>query len=142
MLFIIKKWIGGLLMPLPFALCILFISLILLFFTQKQKLAKTMALFSFLILLIFSVLPTAYYLSKPLERKYPPLLVAEQSLDYILVLGSVGCTRSNLTNHRAIVSHSINIDSVKRYAFIMLTLMQLLWCQVQGLETVKAMQNY
>ena len=74
MLFIIKKWIGGLLMPLPFALCILFISLILLFFTQKQKLAKTMALFSFLILLIFSVLPTAYYLSKPLERKYPPLV--------------------------------------------------------------------
>jgi len=90
MLFIIKKWIGGLLMPFPFALCILFISLLLLFFTQKQKLAKTLALFSFIMLLTFSVLPTAYYLSKPLERQYPPLLVAEQSLDYILVLGSSG----------------------------------------------------
>jgi len=90
MLFIIKKWIGALLMPLPFALCILFLSLLLLFFTQKQKLAKILALFSFIILLAFSVLPTAYYLSKPLEREYPPLLAAEQSLDYILVLGSSG----------------------------------------------------
>lgn len=90
MLFIIKKWVGSLLMPLPFALCILFISLLLLFFTQRQKLAKTLTLLSFIILFTFSILPTANYLSKPLERSYPPLLVAEQSLDYILVLGSSG----------------------------------------------------
>jgi len=90
MLFIIKKWIGALLMPLPFALCILFISLLLLFFTQRQKLAKGLTLLSFVILLSFSVLPSANFLAKPLERKYPPLLVAAQSLDYILVLGSSG----------------------------------------------------
>lgn len=90
MLFIIKKWIGGLLMPLPFALCILFISLLLLFFTQRQKLAKTLTLISFVILLSFSLLPSANFLAKPLERKHAPLLVAAQSLDYILVLGSSG----------------------------------------------------
>ena len=94
--FLIKKWLGSILMPLPLSLTLLFISLLLLFFSQRQKLAKSFALLSFLILLGFSVLPTAYHLTKPLERQYPPLLIAEQSLDYILVLGSSGIDDKNL----------------------------------------------
>jgi len=85
-----KKWLGGLLMPLPLSLLLLFIALLLLFFSKKQTLAKWITLISFIILVTFSMLPTAYYLNKPLERRYAPLLVAEQSLDYILVLGSSG----------------------------------------------------
>jgi uncharacterized SAM-binding protein YcdF (DUF218 family) len=96
MFFIIKKWIGSLLMPLPFALLLLFISLLLLFFTQRQKLAKGLTLCSFLILLGFSLIPTAYQLTKPLERQYAPLLNADQSLDYILLLGSSGINDQNL----------------------------------------------
>ncbi|TEW56168.1 envelope biogenesis factor ElyC [Psychromonas sp. RZ22] len=90
MLFLIKKWIGGLLMPLPFSLLLLFISLLLLFFTQRQKTAKILVLCSFIILFSFSVLPNANHLVKPLERQYPDLINAHQSLDYILVLGSSG----------------------------------------------------
>lgn len=96
MLFISKKWIGGLLMPLPFSLSLLLVSLLLLFFSRRQLLAKVLALFSFIILFVFSLLPSAYHLAKPLERQYPPLLVAEQSLDYILVLGSSGINDKNL----------------------------------------------
>jgi len=94
--FLIKKWLGGLLMPLSFSLLLLFISLLLLFFSQRQTLAKWLALFSFTILCGFSLLPSAYHLTKPLERQYPPLLIAEQSLDYILVLGSSGIDDPNL----------------------------------------------
>lgn len=94
--FLIKKWLGGLLMPLPLSLLVLFISLLLLFFSQRQRLAKSLALLSFIILCGFSLLPSAYHLAKPLERQYSPLLVAEQSLDYILVLGSSGIHDQNL----------------------------------------------
>ena len=94
--FIIKKWIGGLLMPLPFALLLLFVSLLLLFFSDRQMLAKLFTLCSFLILFGFSLLPSAYHLTKPLERQYPPLLAADQSFDYILVLGSSGIHDPNL----------------------------------------------
>jgi len=90
MLFVMKKWLGGLLMPLPLSLLLLCVALLLLFFSKKQTLAKWLTFVSFIILLTFSVLPTAYHLNKPLERSYPPLLVAAQSLDYILVLGSAG----------------------------------------------------
>lgn len=96
MLFILKKWIGGLLMPLPFSLLLLFVSLLLLFFSQRQKLAKVLTLTSFILLLSFSLLPSAHYLSKNLERQYPPLIVAEQSLNYILVLGSSGTNDTSL----------------------------------------------
>jgi len=83
-------------MPLPLSLLVLFISLLLLFFSQRQRLAKSLALLSFIILCGFSLLPSAYHLAKPLERQYSPLLVAEQSLDYILVLGSSGIHDQNL----------------------------------------------
>jgi len=69
MLFILKKWIGGLLMPLPFALILLLVSILLLFFSRRQLLAKVLVLFSFIILFIFSLLPSAYHLAKPLERQ-------------------------------------------------------------------------
>lgn len=96
MLFLLKKWLGSLLMPLPFVLFLLFISLLLLFFSRRQRLAKSLTLISFIALFSFSFLPNAHYLSKHLEKKYPPLLKAEQSLDYILVLGSSGINDKTL----------------------------------------------
>jgi uncharacterized SAM-binding protein YcdF (DUF218 family) len=96
MLFVIKKWLGGILMPLPLALSILCLGLILLFFSQRQRLAKTLTLLSFLILLTMSFLPNVTNIIKPLERQYPPLLQAAQSLDYILILGSSGIHDTSL----------------------------------------------
>jgi len=94
--FILKKWIGGLLMPLPLALTLLLISLCLLFFSQRQTLAKYLTLASFIILACFSFLPVSYQLNKPLERQYRPLLTADNNFDYILVLGSSGIHDPNL----------------------------------------------
>jgi len=88
--FLLKKWVGGLLMPLPFSLLLLFIGLLFLFFSQRQNIAKIFTLSGFVILFIFSLLPTAFQLIKPIERQYPPLIDAQQTLDYILVLGSSG----------------------------------------------------
>lgn len=96
MLFILKKWVGGLLMPLPFSLTLLFISLLLLFFSKRQIFAKCLTLVSFCILLGFSSLPSAQYLAKQLERQHAPLMIAEQSLDVILVLGSGGLNDNSL----------------------------------------------
>ena len=114
MLFIIKKWVGGLLMPLPFALCILFISLLLLFFTKRQKLAKILTLMSFLLLFGFSLLPSANFLAKPLEREYPPLLIAEQSLDYILVLGSSGVHDQSLP-----ITGQLSATAISRFSEVL-----------------------
>jgi len=92
MLFIIKKWIGGLLMPLPFFLSVFLIALILLFFTKKQKVAKVFLVISFTGLLLLSLLPVSQSLIIPLERKYPPVMQNQiaQNLNYVLLLGSGG----------------------------------------------------
>jgi len=91
-LFILKKWIGGLLMPLPLVLIILFIAICLLFFSRYQKSAKALLLFGFVFLFTISLMPVAEKLSRPLERLHPPLLAekAAQNFDFILILGSGG----------------------------------------------------
>lgn len=96
MLFVLKKWVGGLLMPLPLSLSLLFISVLLLFFSKHQTFAKCLTLLSFCILLGFSSLPGAQYLAQNLERQHPPLMNAEQSFDVILVLGSGGLNDTSL----------------------------------------------
>lgn len=96
MLFLLKKWIGGLLMPLPFALLLLLIGLLLLFFSKRQKLGKMFATSSFILLFCFSFLPVTQTITKPLERSYPALINAEQDLQMILVLGSSGIADPDL----------------------------------------------
>ncbi|WP_435234257.1 envelope biogenesis factor ElyC [Psychromonas sp. PT13] len=98
MLFILKKWVGSLLMPLPLFLLVFLIGLILLFFTQKQKAAKLFLVISFSGLLLLSLLPVSQSLLLPLERKHPPVMQAKlaQHVDYILLLGSGGVADPSL----------------------------------------------
>ena len=92
MLFILKKWVGGLLMPLPLFLSLFLIGLILLFFSKKQKVAKCFLVISFFGLLLLSMLPVSQSIIRPLERQYPSIMQNQtaQNFDYILLLGSGG----------------------------------------------------
>ncbi len=96
MLFIIKKWLGGLLMPLPLLLLLFLFALILLFFTQMQKLAKGLLVISFCLLTLLSTLPIANQVVRPLERVYPPIFNPAQHYDYVLLLGSGGVADPSL----------------------------------------------
>lgn len=86
MLFILKKFIGGLLLPLPFLLLMMGAALCLLWFTRWQKCAKTLLSVSWLVLLLISLQPVADKMLKPIEDTYPTWRGSEK-VDYIVVLG-------------------------------------------------------
>lgn len=86
MLFILKKFIGGLLLPLPFLLLMMGVALCLLWFTRWQKSAKALMSVSWLILLLISLQPVADKMLKPIEDTYPTWRGTEK-VDYIVVLG-------------------------------------------------------
>ena len=98
MLFLMKKWIGGLLMPLPLFLLVFFIALLLLLFTQKQKTAKILLLSSFIFIFLMSFMPITDRLGHHIERKHLPILQqnTSQEFDYILLLGSGGIADPSL----------------------------------------------
>lgn len=98
MLFLTKKWIGGLLMPLPLFLTVFFIALLLLFFTEKQKTAKFLLLTGFIFIFLASLMPVSEKLINPIERKHLPILQhnVAQNFDYILLLGSGGIADPSL----------------------------------------------
>ncbi|OTA21670.1 membrane protein [Xenorhabdus beddingii] len=118
MLFLLKKYIGSLLMPLPLMIIASFIALLLLWFTRWQKTGKTILSLSWLTLLLFSLQPIADKLLLPVEGKYVQRYEPDVTLDtsadttsiiapvkYIVVLGG-GFTynpqwapSANLTNN-------------------------------------------
>jgi uncharacterized SAM-binding protein YcdF (DUF218 family) len=73
-LFFIKKLISQCLYPLPCASFLITLGLILLFFTQRQKLGKALNLTGLCLLLIFSYKPTTRQFLYGLERQSLPLL--------------------------------------------------------------------
>jgi len=98
MLFLAKKWIGGLLMPLPLFLSVFLIALILLFFTKKQKVAKLMLVVSFVFIFVVSFMPISERMTHRIERKHLPIAQENvaQNFDYILLLGSGGTADPSL----------------------------------------------
>jgi uncharacterized SAM-binding protein YcdF (DUF218 family) len=90
-MFILKKLLGNLLMPLSFSLMLLLIGLVLLWFSQqqgkKQFWGKVLVSLGAGILLITSIPYTSQYLITSLERVHPPLFAAPKNLDYVVVLG-------------------------------------------------------
>ena len=119
MLFILKKWIGGLLMPLPILLIIFFIALILLFFTQKQKIAKILLTINFIFLFLLSFMPVSERMVHSLERKHLPIMQANiaQDFDYILLLGSGGIADPSLpvTGQLSATALSRFIEALRLY---------------------------
>jgi uncharacterized SAM-binding protein YcdF (DUF218 family) len=86
--FILKKAIGGLLLPLPFILLIMAVALVLLWFTRWQKAGKVCFLLSWLVLALLSLQPVADALLRPLESSYPTYRAnSSQPLKYVVVLG-------------------------------------------------------
>lgn len=119
MLFLAKKWFGGLLMPLPLFLSIFFIALILLFFTEKQKLAKSLLVTSFVFIFLLSSLPVVEQFAHRVERKHLPILQANvaQNFDYILLLGSGGVADPSLpvNSQLSSVANSRFLEALRLY---------------------------
>ncbi|MCV9880360.1 envelope biogenesis factor ElyC [Brenneria izbisi] len=87
MLFALKKFVGGLLQPLPLLLLVMGVGLLLLWFTRRQRTGKTLILASWLILMLISIQPIADRLLLPLETRYPTWQADRSQADYIVVLG-------------------------------------------------------
>ena len=88
-LFTAKKWLGQLLMPLPFSLSLLLLALALLWFTRFQKTGKLLATFSLLLITLMGMRPVSYELARSLEQTYPPFDVGPHpQIDAIVVLGN------------------------------------------------------
>ncbi|MDC9603450.1 envelope biogenesis factor ElyC [Xenorhabdus griffiniae] len=91
MLFLLKKYIGSLLMPLPLIIIVSFAALLLLWVTRWQKTGKAILSLSWLALLLFSLQPVADKLLLPVEGKYvqryEPDTTPITPIKYIVVLG-------------------------------------------------------
>ena len=94
--FLLKKFVSFWLMPLPFCLTLLVVGVVLLLFSKRQRLARTLVASSALLLLLFSNKAVSMALIRPLETLYPPIpeLAPGQPLPtalagcrYIVVLG-------------------------------------------------------
>ncbi len=94
-MFLLKKWLGGLLKPVPFSLTLIILGLLLLLFTRKQKLGKFVAACGLVCIALFASEPVSGYLVANLERQYPAFNT-EQPVDMILVLGSSGIADPDL----------------------------------------------
>lgn len=86
MLFTLKKFIGGMLLPLPLFLCIMAAALILLWFTRWQKAGKVIMTIGWAGLLLLSLQPVADRLLRPLETTWPTWQ-GPVNVNYIVVLG-------------------------------------------------------
>lgn len=86
MLFMLKKYIGGMMLPLPLLLLLTGLGLFLVWFTRFQKTGKTAITLGWLLILLLSLQPVADGLLKPIEDKYPTWR-GEQHVEYIVVLG-------------------------------------------------------
>ncbi|VFB10249.1 integral membrane protein [Aeromonas salmonicida] len=88
-LFVIKKWLGQLLMPLPFSLSLLLLALLLLWFTRFQKTGKLLATCSLVIVALMGMRPVSYELARGLEQTFPPFEIRQHpDIEAIVVLGN------------------------------------------------------
>ncbi|MEQ4912429.1 envelope biogenesis factor ElyC [Proteus terrae] len=91
MLFLLKKYIAGFLMPLPLLLLIAFFALALLWFTRWQKTGKSLLTVVLVLLTILGIQPVADTLLMPSEKEYQARYElrenSQQDVNYIVVLG-------------------------------------------------------
>jgi len=90
-MFLLKKILGNLMMPLSFSLLLLLLGLMLLWFShqqsKKQLWGKLLISLGTVLLLISSLPYTSQLLTVSLERNHPPLFTAPTDLEYVIVLG-------------------------------------------------------
>ena len=96
-MFVLKKLLASLVLPLPFCLTLLLVGLGLLWFTQRQRAARWLITVGALLLLLLSYNAVGNLFLVPLEHGFHPLLVAGAAPDaldqqarqarFIVVLG-------------------------------------------------------
>lgn len=86
MLFTLKKYIGGMMLPLPLLLMFIALGLLLVWFTRFQRSGKIVITTGWLALLLLSLQPVADRLLRPIEHMYPTWQ-GNQKVEYIVVLG-------------------------------------------------------
>lgn len=86
MLFTLKKYIGGMMLPLPLLLMFIALGLLLVWFTRFQRSGKIVITTGWLALMLLSLQPVADGFLRPIEDKYPTWQ-GNQKVEYIVVLG-------------------------------------------------------
>ena len=94
--FILKKFIGGLFIPMSIVFILGIIGLLFLFFKSYNR-AKLFLVLSFLTLFIFSYNPVSNALISSLEYANKSLLEAPKDIKYIAVLGSGHRSNDNIS---------------------------------------------
>lgn len=86
--FIAKKIIGTLCLPLPIALILLLLGLLLLFFSHSKWFSKTLIVLAAITLIVFSTPYVPNLMLATLEDQYPPLTTIPKNINTIVVLGA------------------------------------------------------
>lgn len=108
-MFMLKKIIAAILMPLPLALIIAGLGLYLLWFTKRQRLGKWAATIGVLMIVLFCSTPVSNLMISPLENHHPTFDVDKMSVNYVVVLGS-----GHVSDERLPVTSQINPPSLAR----------------------------
>jgi len=87
-MFELKKVISSLAMPLPALLIIGFIGLLFIMFTQRHKFGVLFVFLSLTGIFLVSFQPISTRLLMPMEREYTAFLPIDETIDYVMVLGS------------------------------------------------------
>ena len=114
-MFIFKKIVSALLLPIPIGLFLLLISFLYLIFNSYKK-AKIFLALTFLWFFLFSFQPFANALLSPLENTYKDLLKTPK-VEYILVLGSEHRSDDDLSITSQVKGIAINrlVEGIRHY---------------------------
>ncbi|RJG48111.1 ElyC/SanA/YdcF family protein [Motilimonas pumila] len=114
-MFLIKKWLGSLLMPLPFSLILLAIAGYFAWRGANKLLTVMLYSLAFGCLIAFSSEPVSGALVRHLERQYPSYHLADQprdfSPDYIMVLGNYG-----LADPQLVITGQLSATALARFS--------------------------
>ncbi|WP_299689634.1 envelope biogenesis factor ElyC [uncultured Vibrio sp.] len=87
-MFELKKVVSSLLMPLPAMLILAFLGLALVMFTTKRKTGCLMTLSALIGIFLIAFQPVSSQLLMPMERQHTAFLPVDETVDYVMVLGS------------------------------------------------------
>ncbi|MCD9551266.1 envelope biogenesis factor ElyC [Photobacterium carnosum] len=87
-MFILKKIISTLIMPLPFLLLVGVIGLCVLWFTRRKKLASILISISLIGIFLCSFQPLTTFLLRPLEQENSAFVSTTKPISYVMVLGN------------------------------------------------------
>jgi uncharacterized SAM-binding protein YcdF (DUF218 family) len=113
-MFLLKKFISPLLLPVPFCSMLLIFGLILIWSGRRQKAGKILLSIGSLLLIFLSYGVSTKWLLMPLERRYQPVLTAASlnsadvpPVKWIVVLGGGGSHSSQLPSPSQLSSASL-----------------------------------